>query len=213
MLLPPEPSASPTPAPSITPTKGPSGSPSASPTENPTADLPDDGSLVTDILDGASATQFGCANDAKTWKAIDGTTKKFWCDRTGMHNISTGIIFIPNHGQLTIPKALRLYPANGCKTCDPKDFILEGRTNSTGPWVEIETAVLPSIDGRNPHGTPVDASTYANADPNLASTEVHFHGHSIPYLDYKLTVVTKSPGSNTLQVGEFEMPGMMLPAV
>merc|ERR1719393_645235 len=104
-----------------------------------------------------------------------------------MHNVTTGIIFTSNSGKLSIPKAIRLYPANGCSSCDPKEFVLEGRATSTGPWVEVESGVLPSIKERNAGRIPI-ASTYASADPALHSTEVHFHGNSDAYLDYKLTV-------------------------
>ena len=46
-----------------------------------------------------------------------------------------GLIITPAHGQLTIPKGFRLYPANACYSCDPLTYILEGRLNNTAPWI------------------------------------------------------------------------------
>jgi len=213
MLLPPEPSVNPTSAPSTSPTKSPSESPSLSPTANPTSDLPDDGVLVTNILEGSSAAGFGCVNDAKAWKSFDKSTNKYYCDRTGLHDQPAGIIISPEHGQLTIPKALRLYTSSGCMNCHPQSFILEGRAEANAPWDDIASGELPGIaEGldKNSQGLQINSS-YASGDPNLTYTQVHFHGHSAPYLEYKLTFELRSPTSNTLHYAEIEVPGMVLP--
>ncbi|KAL7539583.1 hypothetical protein ACHAXR_009408 [Thalassiosira sp. AJA248-18] len=227
MLMPPDPSVSPTLAPSVSPTlsptkgpttpptRSPSLSPSVNPTANPTTELPDDGVLVTNILGGSTATNFGCVNLLwGQWKSTDGTTTKYWCNRTGMHSQATGLIFSPDHGQLTIPKALRLYTANSCKNCDPISYMLEGRVDSTADWVEIDSSELPGItDGpdRNDQYLQINSS-YASGDPNLTYTPtIHFHSHGEAYLEYKLTLVPKNPTANSLQFAEIEIPGMMLP--
>ena len=197
----------------VSPTKSPSVSPSISPTANPTANLPDDGWLVTNILEGSSATNFRCVTDSKVWKAFDKSTNKYWCNRLGMHDYPTGIIVTPEHGQLTIPKSLRLYTSHKCMNCDLLSFILEGRIDATAPWDHIASRELPGIDeglGRNSQGLPIN-STYANGDPNLSYSPVHFHGHSAPYLEYKLIFELRSSMSYALQFAEIEIPGMLLP--
>jgi len=233
MLLPPEPSASPTLSPSISPTKAPTDSPTVSPTKspsespsenptaNPTADLPDDGTLVNTLFSGSSVTDFGCAGDPKGWKARDGTTIKFGCDRTDMHDPSlsvdiTGLIFTPKHLSSSIPKALRLYPSNSCQNCDPLNYILEGRVDAgTGPWVVISEGDFPLIAeglGRNPEGLPI-SSSYGSGDPNLHYTQVEFHSNSAAFFEYKLSFPeTKSPTSNSLRFAEVELAGMLLTA-
>lgn len=217
MLLPPEPSVSPTRAPSTSPTKLPTVSPTARPTNNPTADLPDNGSLVANILTGSSVTHFGCVNTGKPGRSVDGKTDKWYCDRTGMHNYTTGLIFSPGHGQQTIAKAMRLYPANGCKNCDPQIYSFEGRTDAAAPWVEIDSGEFPGVDAgldRNPGGLVIN-SDYENADPVRHPSEVDLHSHGVAFLEYRFTVVaTRKYGtSNTLHLAELEIPGMIMPAV
>lgn len=216
MLIPPEPSTSPTPVPTISPTDNPTASPTTSPSANPTAELPAGGTLVANILDGDTFTNFGCNNVGKPWRSSDGTTTKYFCDRTGMHNFTTGIIATSTTGQLTIPKEFRVYAANACKSCDPEFYTLEGRTDATSEWVEVSSGYLPWAFTpnaellRNDQGLTI-SSSYASADPNLAFTNVHFHGHSEPYLDYRMTFVTRSATVNTFQFGAMEIAGMVLP--
>lgn len=184
-----------------------------SPSANPTADLPDDGWLIPNILEGSSGADFGCTNDAKVWKAFDKSTTKYQCDRTGMHYSTVGFITTPQHGQLTIPKALRLYTANSCSSCDPLGFTLEGRMDAAASWDQIASGEWPGIAeglGRNDRDLPIN-STYENGDTDFTFTTVHFHGHSAPYLEYKLTFQLRSETTNWFQFAELEMPGMLLP--
>ena len=226
MLLPAYPSASPTLSPSTTPTKSPSISPSTSPTKSPslspsvsptgspTADLPDNGTLVANILQGSAATSFGCLNSPNVGRVWDGTTNKYWCDRTGMHAYTTGLEFVTSSGQMTIPKAIRLYTANGCKDCDPREYILEGRVDAVSPWVEISSGDFPGIAGgldRNAQGLDI-VSTYEEPDPNLVVSEVPFPSHSQAFSEFKLTFVrTRALEKNSFQFAEIEIPGMILP--
>lgn len=134
-----------------------------------------------------------------------------------MHNYTTGIIASPATGQLTIAKEFRMYASNTCKNCDVVSYLFEGRASTTSAWVEIASGNLPWIDipssdnGRN--GQQLDIiSSYASPDPNLYSTSVHYHSHSVPYLDYRVTYVeTRDPDENSLQYAEIEIPGMVLP--
>jgi predicted nucleic-acid-binding Zn-ribbon protein len=217
MLMPPDPTTSPTLSPSLSPTKSPTQSPSMSPSNNPTAELPADGTLVANILAGDTFTNFGCVNVGAPWKSSDGSTNKYYCDRTGMHNFTTGIIATSTTGQQTIPKELRVYAANGCKNCDPEFYTLEGRATATSDWVEVASGYLPwaftprSEWLRNDQGLTVNSS-YSSGDPILSYTNVHFHGHSEPYLDYKMTFATRNEDTgNTFQFGEIEIAGMILP--
>jgi hypothetical protein len=222
MLLAPVPSASPTYAPTKSPTKKPSNAPSLSPSNHPTADLPDNGDLVANILEGSTATSFGCVNTQNAGNTVDGTTNKFWCDRGGIapYNFTTGIHFVNGAGQgLTIPKGIRLYTANGCKGCDPREYILEGRIDANATWEIIDTGDFPGIAGglgRNSNdGSLIDASTYESADSRYIVSEAQdFHSHSAAFSEYRLTFVrTRSLNQNALHFAEIEIPGMQLPPV
>ena len=90
---------------------------------------------------------------------------------------------------------------------------MEGRIDATAPWDHIASRELPGIAeglGRNSQGLPIN-STYANGDPNLSYSPVHFHGHSALYLEYKLTFELRINTSNAFQFAEIEIPGMLLP--
>ena len=68
---------------------------------------------------------------------------QYWCDRTGMHDYTTGIIASSSTGQLSIPKEFRIYAANGCKNCFPASYSLEGRVDAASAWVEIASGDFP----------------------------------------------------------------------
>ena len=60
------------------------------PTDTPTLDV------VNSIFDQESyVATFGCNNpDSRILpRAVDGSTEKYWCDRTGLQAEDTGIIF------------------------------------------------------------------------------------------------------------------------
>lgn len=214
-------------APTLSPTGSPSKSPTATPSASPTAVLPDNGFLVASILnDGTGATidHENCANSWSVTTAVDGTTERYTCNERDP-SLTTSITIIPNHGKLSIVKALRLYPADTCPGCDPLDFVLEGRADSNAPWIEIESGRFPGIAegtvGRNPRddgsvdpptvALPIDDSTYESADPDLNSTEVLFPTNGAAYLDYRLSYDPRGGASmGYIRYGELEMPGMIL---
>ena len=184
-----------------------------SPSANPTADLPDNGELVANILEGSTATSFGCVKPGKPWRWVDGTTDRFICDRTDMHNVTTGVIFSNNHGQRSIPKALRMYSSNVCRGCDPVSYALEGRLDFTDTWTEIGSGSLPWMNEewsdilRNDQGLQIN-STYESGDSNLYFTTIHYHGHSDQFLEYKVTFIsTREPGRN-VGLAELEITGL-----
>lgn len=80
------------------------------------------GYTMASILDNASTvTSFGCVSDDAGFntRAIDGSTSKFICDRTGLLNVNPGIVVVPSHNTLSITQGLRVYTANNCPKCDP----------------------------------------------------------------------------------------------
>lgn len=185
-------------------------SPTLSPTESPVVSLPDDGQLVNTIFgDGSTYTAFGCTNGVND-NAIDGTTGKFACyiPETGPY----GIILTPGHGRLSVATSVRVYSHNNCPNCDAVAYILEGRVDSSSPWVEIGSGNFPWIDptpGRNPRGVTIN-STWESPDPNLVSTEVFFSSNGADYLEYKLTfTASRDPNASHIQLAEIELPGFV----
>lgn len=75
---------------------------------------------VNNIFDeGSIMTKFGC-ND--TWlggNAVDGTTRRFGCNRSGVMSNATGFVIHPSHYRSSIAEGLRVYAANVCPNCDP----------------------------------------------------------------------------------------------
>ena len=111
-----------------------------------------------------------------------------------------GLIITPAHGQLTIPKGFRLYPANACYSCDPLTYILEGRLNNTAPWILIASGEIPGVaDGltRN-SGSDEIQSTYESGDPAFSYTSIAYPNNADAYLDYRLSFPeTRAPMSNS----------------
>jgi len=195
---------------------------------NPTVDLPDDGWLVANIFanSGSTARQaevFGCLNNngnPNPWRMFDGDTAKFWCDRTGLSDPSNenftipGMIISPNHGQLTIAKGIRLYPSHANKNYDPKTYLLEGRVNSTLPWIFIAEGEFPGVAQGLPRNnkTGVINSSYESGDPVRSFTSIDYHTHGDAYLEYRLSFPEpRAYNKASIQFGEIEIPGMMLP--
>ena len=127
-----------------------------------------------------------------------------------------GLIITPALGQLTIPKGLRLYPANACYSCDPLTYILEGRLNNTAPWFHVASGEIPGVaDGldRNPGALPIN-STYESGDSSLSYTSIDYPSSIEAYLEYRLSFPeTRAAMSNSLQLAEIEIRGMVLPEV
>ena len=202
------------------PTKKPTLSPSLSPSENPTTDLPDDGEYVNTIFDaGSPVSSFGCSSTQthRNKYAIDGTTGKFICDRNGYKDVPNGIIVSPSHSQMSIAKKLRIYAPNSRNNCDPVEFTLAGRVDSSSAWVDIGEGDLghPWVDQAQPR---IDqwldmTSTYGSGDDSRTFTEVEFHSNSEAYLEYKLSFVTRDVNQWAVMFAEVELPGMLLPSV
>ena len=217
MILPLPPSISPTFSPSSNPTQSPSLSPT---TATPTAALPTTGLLVNNILTkGSPVTNFGCNSLDKPWNTFDGTTTQYACDRRGMNNVTDeatfqipGIIVTPEHGQLTIPKEFRMYPASSCVGCDPLTYILEGRLDSTSPWISIASGDLPGVSERNVEGIEIN-SAYESGDSSLSFTSVAYPSNSAAYLDYRISFPqTRASTANWMRWAEIEIAGVMLPS-
>ena len=166
---------------------------------------------VASIFDlGSTVTSFGCDNEDTDNRATDGTTVKFYCQRTG--SATTGLLITPFHNRLSIAHGLRVYAANNCPSCDPVSYIFEGRTNASSDWVMIGQGDLPwkdsSNDGNNVLGLDI-SSTYKNGDSTIAHTEVSF-SNVLYYMQYRLTWTdTRNSNSNKLQFSEIEVPGLL----
>lgn len=87
-----------------------------------------EGSYVSSVLDASAAiASLNCDDVTDPSLAVDGTTYKYFCDRTNYANTTPGMIASPSHGQLSIVNGLRLYnPSNGPQD-DPTDFKFQGR--------------------------------------------------------------------------------------
>ena len=53
---------------------------------------------------------------------------------TGLLDQQTGTIVTPVHGKLSIAKGIRIYSSDGCKSCNPVVYVLEGRTDEQSPY-------------------------------------------------------------------------------
>ncbi|KAL7542499.1 hypothetical protein ACHAXR_011825, partial [Thalassiosira sp. AJA248-18] len=211
----PNPSQSPTPAPTDSPSRSPSMSPTlapttASPTNAPTLNE------VSNVFDKESYVAVFCTSpDTRMGpRAIDGSTEKFLCDRTGQAaEDAAALIIIPSHNLYSIAHALRVYSNDDCSGCDPASYILEGRLEPDDAWVEISQGPLPwsgSSPDRNVEGQAV-SSSYESGDANLVFTEVSFHSNTQGYLQYKLTFpsIRDASSSSSLQFAEVELAGVL----
>lgn len=93
-------------------------------------------------------------------------------------------------------------------------YALFGRKHSYSEFVHISTDDLPWKEGgvsRNFYRGLMINSTYASGDNSLAYTEVSLE-NSEAYLDYKVFFLeTRGQNQNKLQIGEIELPGVILP--
>ena len=63
----------------------------------------EDGVFVSSVLDEDSALSVeGCNSWSRGYAAKDRKTEKFWCDRAGIENTPTTIVFSPPRSQLSI---------------------------------------------------------------------------------------------------------------
>ena len=209
-----KPSISVSSSPSTNPTESPSASPSVSPTSFPTVELPSDGTLVSNIFSSSQVTSFGCDSSESDYKSSDGTTNRLWCGRYLYPEEPSGIIVTPT--KLSIAKGIRIYSSDGCKSCDPVVYVLEGRTDEQSPWIEIHRGNLPwksfkwdspSIN-RNPQYLPINSS-YESGDPNLTFTAIDYPSENTAYYSYRFTFLQTRRAANVMRMGEIEIPGIV----
>ena len=172
----------------------------------------EDGVFVSSVLDEDSVLSVeGCNSWSRGYAAKDRKTEKFWCDRAGIENTPTTIVFSPPRSQLSIVHKLRMYTANTSTNSDPASFILEGRVKPDAEWEIISSGDLDLPLDRNGRGIPIQSS-YESGDINLQYTEVSLSTNTKAYWDYKLSIpATRDPNSN-LQFAEVELPGLLLPS-
>ena len=199
--------------PTLSPSKTPSVSPSASPTTAAPTDAPTLNEVASIFDEESYVSAFGCINmDPIVFpRAIDGSTDKYFCDRTEATE-TPGFTIIPSHNKLSIAKALRVYSSNECSGCDPVAFSLEGRSDPEASWTVISSGDLPwagtTAPGRNFQGQDV-ISSYGTADTSFVYTEVVL-SNDIEYLHYKLSFQeTRDINSNSLQFAEVELAGVL----
>jgi len=161
---------------------------------------------VESVFDiGSTVTTFGCYDSNEGNWALDGTTTKYQCDRTGMLNEPTGLVITPSHQRLSIAEGLRVYASNNCPNCDPVSYIIEGRTGSTSNWVQISQGDLLwkalTLFPRNGNQDVDIGSSYTDGDGSLKYTEVSFYnpdfvtcGTPSHQRDYRGTISTTASG-------------------
>jgi len=186
--------------------------PTGSPTLSPVVPPPAGGTPVNNIFDTASVgVTVGCTDsyEGTKTKVFDHTTSKFLCFKLAPE--LPGIDVTPSHGQLSIAQSLRVYSHNNCPNCDAVAYKVQGRVDSTSPWVLIGEGDLPWKDvapGRNSQGIAI-ASTYESADTALQSTEVFFPSNGEKYLEYRLQFPETRDPNSYLQLAEVELVGLV----
>lgn len=114
-----------------------------------------------------------------------------------------GFIVKPAAGN-TIASALRFYTANDAEGRDPADYVLEGSLDGSA-FTPISSGTLTMPAGRN---TTVTDALNPLTQPMV---EVRF-SNSAGYSYYRLSVNnTKDPNANCMQIGEFELLGVVNP--
>ena len=210
------PSTDPTSHPSALPSVVPSTSPTLTPTTSPTVDLPDEGVLVSSIIDSDSSyVPFGCNSWSRAYASIDGSLERFHCDRTDLYHVPAGQIFSTTSVQASIAKKVRVYPSDRSTGLDPIDVTLEGRVNPESEWQVIGSGDLlySNNNARNIRSSALlIKSTFESGDLNYTFAEVTFPNNKNVYSDYKVSFSrTRNYDSTRLQFAEVEIPGMLLP--
>ena len=144
-------------------------------------------------------------------RAVDKTTEKFYCDRTGYAPDPVALDLVPSHGKLSIVKALRVYTHNNCPNCDGVDYKLEGRTSVDGVWQLIDQGEFSwkyVRMSRNARGLAV-SSTFEAGDSKLHFTEVDLSSNNAIYLHYRLTFLATRDPTAGLSFSEVELPGLL----
>ncbi len=134
------------------------------------------------------------------------------CPREGRQSEANGFVVTPSHGKVSIVKSLRIYTHNNCPSCDPVDYIVEGRVDSSSQWIVIAQGDFAWKDaslGRNSRGISIQ-SNYDLGDETLNFEEVPFSNNRQAFLEYKVTFpTTRAVDSSYLYLAELELPGIL----
>lgn len=184
--------------------------PTASPTNSPSVALAE-GDPINTIFDKTSTiSAFGCATISRAYRAIDKNTLQTSCYRDIDPNTGTwplsGFIITPTHGRMSIATGFRFYPSK-CRSCDPNTYILEGRTSAQDPWIEIAAGGIAQASRNDPRLSIV--STFESCDPNRNCISIDYPSNSASYLEYRVTFPS-TVASGWLRFAEIELPGILL---
>lgn len=160
----------------------------------------------------SSVTPFGCVSSS-AFQAIDENTNPMKCTKTGG---PLGFVLSPYHKQLSNVHAIRVYSSKHYPSRDPVTYVLEGRVDTSSPWQLISQGDFPWIDQSNPPRNPSRNfmySTYESGDPNRSFTQADIPAHDGAYLEYKITVTTRSSSESEVKFAEIELPGDILSKV
>ena len=159
----------------------------------------------------SSISSFGCDDVGTNYKAIDETTDPIKCYT--IPGEPYGFVLSPFHKQLSNVHKIRVYSSKHYPVFDPVTYVLEGRVDASSPWQPIHAGDFPwiadSTPPRNPTGNNL-YSTYESGDPNRAFTEAILPVHNGAYLEYKVTVTTRSASATQVKFAEIELPGDVL---
>ncbi len=135
------------------------------------------------------------------------------CAKTGG---PLGFVLSPFHKQLSNVHGIRVYGSKHYPSRDPVTYVLEGRVDPGSPWQLISEGDFPWINQSNPPRNPSRKfmySTYENGDSSRTFTEVVIPAHDGAYLEYKVTVTTRTSSESELKFAEIELPGDVLSKV
>ena len=144
---------------------------------------------------------------------MDENTNPMKCTKTGG---PLGFVLSPFHKQLSNVHGIRVYSGKRYPSRDPVTYVLEGRVDPGSPWQLISEGDFPWITQSNPPRNPSGNfmySTYENGDSSRTFTEVVIPAHDGAYLEYKVTVTTRTSSESVLQFAEIELPGDVLSKV
>jgi len=158
----------------------------------------------------SSITPFGCNDNGSAFQAIDENTNPMSCTKTGG---PLGFVLSPFHKQLSNVHAIRVYGSKHYPSRDPVTYMLEGRVDASSPWQLISQGDFPWIDESSPPRNPSRNfmySSYESGDPNRSFTQANIPDHDGVYLEYKITVTTRSSSASEVKFAEIELAGDIL---
>jgi len=164
-------------------------------------------SVATVVGKSSPVLPFGCTTSTG-YRAVNANTDPFQCS---LGSDPVGLEITPFHKQRSKVHGVRVYSSKHYPAYDPVSYVLEGRADSSSPWQLVSQGDFPWISenapGRNPSGIDI-VSSYASGDLSRSFTEASFPGNDAAYLDYKITLATRS--GSTLKFAEVEMPGLVM---